>query len=135
MIPPIRSLREDYFVPPDASEKTGRTTNDRAQSILAQISERKRKSTPGYIGVESKQYYYEKYKNFDRESEAEKEATPNKVSTSATSAYLSEIKNLKLIPSPSGLISSKGIEGELNAKNLKLGKNYAVAISKSMRLL
>lgn len=92
-------------------------------------TDRKRKSTPGYIGVESIQYFYEKYRNFERDKQHQSEED----SKSATSAYLTEISNMKLLPTPSGLISSKGIEGELNARNLKLGKHYALAISKSMR--
>lgn len=40
---------------------------------------------------------------------------------------------MKLLPTRAGFMSLNGKEGEINANNLKLGKNYAVAIAKSMR--
>jgi hypothetical protein len=56
-------------------------------------------------------------------------------SNSATTAYLSEVKKQKLLPQPLGLIQNKGKDGELRANNKKIGKNYALCLSKSMRHL
>lgn len=39
-------------------------------SIFGKNSDRKRRSTPGYIGAESIQFFYDKYKNFEKEEES-----------------------------------------------------------------
>lgn len=56
---------------------------------------------------------------------------------SASTAYLSKIKTLKVIPSPIGLISPehKGKEGVIRANNMKMGNTYALALSSSMKHL
>lgn len=58
----------------------------------------KRTQTPGYIGIEPVQTYYRKYKNLDKEMELDPEGY------SASTAYLSKIKSLKVLPSPLGLM-------------------------------
>ena len=60
-------------------------------------------------------------------------------SNSATTAFLGEVKKLQLLPQPLGLISVKNkegdLKGEVRVRNKKLGKNYAICLSKSMRHL
>lgn len=40
-----------------------------------------------------------------------------------------------MLPSPLGLIKREGAEGQIKANNLKIGNNYAVALSSSMKHL
>jgi len=40
-----------------------------------------------------------------------------------------------MLPSPLGLIKWEGTDGQIKANNLKIGNNYAVALSSSMKHL
>lgn len=80
--------------------KTGIDT-DRTSNIAAdRLSDdgKMRKPTPGYIGPESMREFYKKFKQLDRELEENSEGY------SASTAYLSKVNALKLLPSPIGLI-------------------------------
>ena len=89
----------------------------------------KRQITPGYAGVDSFRVYYNKYKNIDKELEMEREGY------SATTAYLSKINSMKVLPPPLGLIHHRNNENAIKANNLKLGKHYGEALSSSMKFL
>jgi len=92
----------------------------------------KRTQTPGYIGIEPVQTYYRKYKNLDKEMELDPEGY------SASTAYLSKIKSLKVLPSPLGLMQvypKKSKEAAIKASNMKMGNTYALALSSSMKYL
>ncbi len=69
----------------------------------------------------------------------EKELELPENSNSATTAFLGEVKKLQLLPQPLGLISVKNkegdLKGEVRVRNKKLGKNYAICLSKSMKHL
>lgn len=57
---------------------------------------------------------------------------------SASTAYLSKIKSLKVLPSPLGLMQSypnKSKESAIKASNMKMGNTYALALSSSMKHL
>ena len=61
----------------------------------------KRRETPGYVGVESLQHFFNRYKNYEGEKAMDDESTHEK---SATTAYLREVAKMNLIPSPKALI-------------------------------
>lgn len=48
---------------------------------------------------------------------------------SASTAYLTQVQSLKVLPSPLGLMQHKGKVHTIAAKNLKMGSNYASALS------
>lgn len=54
---------------------------------------------------------------------------------SASTAYLSKIRSLRVLPSPLGLMQHKGKEGTIKANNMKMGNAYALALSNSMKHL
>jgi hypothetical protein len=89
-----------------------------------------RLTTPGYNTPESLNVYYNKYKNLEKELQHGGEE-----GYSASTAYLSKVKSFKMIPSPLGLIHYKGTETCIKANNLKMGENYAQALSSSMKHL
>lgn len=89
----------------------------------------RREITPGYQGVDSFRVYYRKFKNIDKELEEEKEGY------SATTAYLSKIRSLKVLPPPLGLIHHSNNSNLVSAKNMKLGKSYGLALSNSLKFL
>ena len=90
----------------------------------------KRLKTPGYVGLDPILCFYKKYKNLEKEKEFGDEGY------SATTAYLSQVHSLKVLPSPMlGLMQHRGNDNAIRAKNLKLGNSYALAISNSMKHL
>ena len=89
----------------------------------------KRITTPGYIGIESMQCFYKKYKNLNKEVEFGENGY------SASTAYLTSVHSMKVLPSPLGLMQHKGKEHTITAKNLKMGSTYASALSSSMKYL
>ena len=60
-----------------------------------------RKKTPGYFGLESRAFYYGKYKNLGKELEEQSQGY------SPTTAYLSKVKSYQVLPSPLGLMNVK----------------------------
>ena len=93
----------------------------------------KRQPTPGYQGADSVCLYYQKFKRLDKELETDDNGY------SASTAYLSKVRSLKMLPSPLGLIHNKDMSGNLKEQiqvdNLKLGTNYGLALSSSMKHL
>ena len=92
---------------------------------------RQKLSTPGYSGAADPFLcYYQKYKNLEKELEGQD------TGYSPSTAYLSKVSSMKMIPSPLGLmVKKKQPEGTIHAKNLKMGGKYAEALSSSMKLL
>lgn len=46
---------------------------------------------------------------------------------------MQKIRSLKVLPSPLGLIHHQNNEGTIKGINLKMGHNYAIALSSSMK--
>ena len=89
----------------------------------------KRLETPGYIGLDAYMTFYKKYKRLGKERE---EATDG---YSASTAFLSKCHDMKLVPKPVGLLNHRGPVNSVLASNKKLGQQYALALSKSMKHL
>ena len=54
---------------------------------------------------------------------------------SASTAYMSHCNSVGMVPSPVGLVSKNGLNNSVKAKNLKMGSEYGMALSKSMKHL
>jgi hypothetical protein len=67
--------------------------------------------------------YYKKLGRLKKETEE----TP--MGYSASTAFLSNCNNLKIVPSPVGLMSHKAPKNVITARYRKLGKAYGMAIS------
>jgi hypothetical protein len=93
-------------------------------------SKLKRLKTPGYVGLDSYTAFYKKYNNADKELEL-----GNGKGYSPSTAYLNKVMSLKIIPSTMGLLQHKGEHNVIRADNMKIGKNYALALSSSMKFL
>ena len=79
--------------------------------------------------MEAFQTYYSKYKKLYKELEHGPQGY------SASTAYLTHCNSFQMLPSPVGLVQRVGPTNTLKAKNMKMGTNYALALSKSMKHL
>jgi NLR family CARD domain-containing protein 3 len=100
-----------------------------ALANFPEIKSRDQLTTPSYVGEEAYSNYYKKYRRLSKE----KEISPN--GYSATTAYLTKWEQMQLSPLPIGILRWDGEETEINAENYLMGKNYAMALSNSMKYL
>ena len=80
------------------------------------------------MGIPAVNNYYEKFKTMDKSVEKGKHKRQSPM------AYLKKCEDLKILPSPFGMVSLKGSDDMINLKSFRVGNQYAGALGKGLKL-